>query len=41
MLACNEFAAAFFAHRSGTQGTVGFVSRHLGKEAFEKKNHVK
>jgi hypothetical protein len=41
MLAENQFTPALLAHRSGTQGTFGFVSRHLSKKAFKRKTMLK
>jgi hypothetical protein len=42
MLACDQFAAAFFAHRRGARRALGFGSGHLRKKAFEEiKNMLK
>jgi hypothetical protein len=37
MLASQEISTAFFAHGGRADRTIGLVSRHFGKQAFERR----
>jgi hypothetical protein len=42
VLASQEVSATVFAHGSWAEGSIGFVCRHLGEEAFgERRSRIK